>query len=94
MKKSFLKNRITSFCVCGRQNVCTSNLHGDKTADGWKIIIDNCTNCDKIISRCVFDNTTKVEKLSHLLTNIRKLFAEAEIKLAIKLKKISGKFWK
>ena len=44
---SFQKIRTNSFCVGGRHRSATTNIHGDITSKGSKVIIGYCSICSR-----------------------------------------------
>ena len=60
---SFQKFKNDSYCVGGRHRSATKNIYGDITSKGSKVLICNCSVCNRKKSMTVNDITIKEEGL-------------------------------
>jgi len=79
---SFQKFESNSFCVGGKHHSQTTNIKGDVTSNGRKMLIGKCSICNRKKSMLVSDNTIKAEGLGKFFKNLGKASAKAGKKLA------------
>ena len=79
---SFQKFESNSYCVGGKHYSQTTNIKGDITSNGRKMLIGKCSICNRKKSMLVSDNTIKAEGLGKFFKNLGKASAKAGKKLA------------
>ena len=88
---SFQKFESNSYCVGGKHYSRTTNIKGDITSNGRKMLIGKCSICNRKKSMLVSDNTIKAEGLGKFFKNLGKASAKAGKKLATKVLKNPGR---
>ena len=69
---TFNKFENDSYCVGGRHRSATKNIYGSITSKGSKVIIGNCSICNRKKSMTVSDDTIKAEGLGNFFKNLGK----------------------
>ena len=69
---TFNKFKTDSYCVGGRHRSATKIFYGDITSKGSKLLIGNCSVCNRKKSMTVSDDTIKAEGLSDFFKNLGK----------------------
>ena len=69
---TFNKFENDSFFVRGRHRSATKNIFGSITSKGSKILIGNCSICNRKKSMTVSDDTIKAEGLGDFFKNLGK----------------------
>ena len=78
----FQKVKTNSYCVGDRHQSATTNIYGDITSRGSKVLIGYCSVCNRKKSMTVSDNTIKAAGLYSFFKNMGKISARAGKKLA------------
>ena len=81
---SFRKFRTNSFCVGGRHRSATTNIYGDITSKGSKVIIGYCSIFSRKKCMTAGDNTIQGEGLGDLFKNLGKKGLNISKKMAKK----------
>ena len=84
---SFQKFKTTSYCVGQKHYSGTKNIAGEitinkKTGREIKLLVGQCSICNRKKSMIVSDNTIKAEGLSDFFKNLGKISSKAGKKLA------------
>ena len=79
---TFNKFKTDSYCVGGRHRSATKNIYGDITSRGSKILIGNCSVCNRKKSMIVSDDTKKAEGLGDFSKNLGKKGINVSKKMA------------
>ena len=84
---SFQKFKSDSYCVGQRHYLGTKNIVGEitlnkKTGREIKLLVGQCSICNRKKSMIVSDNTIQAEGLGDFLKNMGKISAKADKKLA------------
>ena len=66
---SFQELKSDSFCVGVRHRSATTNIYGDISSKGCKVLIGFCFICDEKKSMTVSDNTIVAEDLADFFKN-------------------------
>ena len=69
---SFQKFKSHSFCVGRRHRSATKNIYGDITSKGIKVLIGQCSKCNRKISMTVSHITIPAEGLGDFFKNLGK----------------------
>ena len=69
---TFNKFENDSYCVGGRHRSATKNIYGSITSKGSKVLIGNCSICNRKKSMTVSDDTIKAEGLGDFFKNLGK----------------------
>ena len=85
------KFESNSYCVGGKHYSRTTNIKGDITPNGRKMLIGKCSICNRKKSMLVSDNTIKAEGLGKFFKNLGKASAKAGKKLATNVLKNPGR---
>ena len=88
---SFNKFESNSYCVGGKHYSQTTNIKGDITSNGRKMLIGKCGVCNRKKSMLVSDNTIQAEGLGKFFKNLGKASAKAGKKLATNVLKNPGR---
>ena len=88
---SFQKFESNSFCVGGKHHTRTTDIKGDVTSNGRKMLIGKCSVCNRKKSMLVSDNTIKAQGLGKFFKNLGKASAKAGKKLATNVLKNPGR---
>ena len=88
---SFQKFESNSYCVGGKHNSRTTNIKGDITSNGRKMLIGKCSICNRKKSMLVSDNIIQAEGLGKFFKNLGKASAKAGKKLATNVLKNPGR---
>ena len=93
---SFQKFKSDSYCVGGKHRSGTKNITGDitsnkKTGKQIKLLVGQCSICNKKKSMIVSDNVIQAEGLGDFFKNLGKLSARAGKKLATNVLKNLGR---
>ena len=70
---SFQKYKIDSHCVGGRHRSATTQIYGDLTSKGSKVLVGYCSFCNRKNSMTVGDNTIQAEVLGNFFKSLRKI---------------------
>ena len=79
---TFNKFENDSYCVGGRHRSATKNIYGSITSKGSKVLIGNCSICNRKKSMTVSDDTIKAEGLGDLFKNLGKKGLNVSKKMA------------
>ena len=85
------KFESNSYCVGGKQYSRTTNIKGDITPNGRKMLIGKCGICNRKKSMLVSDNTRQAEGSGKFFKNLGKASAKAGKKLATNVLKNPGR---
>ena len=90
------KFATNSYCVGGKHYSETKNITGEitvnkKTGKEIKLLVGNCSICNRKKSMIVSDNTIKAEGLGSFFKNLGKISAKAGKKLATNVLKNPGR---
>ena len=88
---SFQKFESNSYCVGGKHHTRTTDIKGDVTSNGRKMLIGKCSVCNRKKSMLVSDNTIKAEGLGKFFKNLGKASAKVGKKLATNVLKNPGR---
>ena len=88
---SFQKFKFNSFCVGGRHRSTTTNIYGDITSEGSKVLIGLCSNCIGKKSVTVSDNTMVAGGLGEFFMNLGKNGLNVSKKMAKNVLKNPGR---
>ena len=67
---SFNKFKSDSYCVGGRHRSSTVKIYGDITSKGSKVLIGNCSKCNRKKSMTVSDSTIQAEGFGDFFKNL------------------------
>ena len=70
----FQEFKTHSYCVGGRHQCSTKNIHGDITSKSKKVLIGCCSICNRKKSMTVSDNTLQAEGLGSFFQKFGKDF--------------------
>ena len=87
---TFRKFEIDSYCVGDRYRSATSEIYGDKTSKGSKVLIGFCSICNGQKSMTVSDKTMQAERLGTFCKSLGRVSVEAATKLSTKVLKNPG----
>ena len=79
---TFNKFENDSYCVGGRHRSATKNIFGSITSKGSKVLIGNCSICNRKKSMTVSDDTIKAEGLGDFFKNLGKRGLNVSEKMA------------
>ena len=79
---TFNKFENDSYCVGGRHRSATKNIFGSITSKGSKVLIGNCSICNRKKSMTVSDDTIKAEGLGDFFKNLGKKGLNVSKKMA------------
>ena len=71
-----------SYCVGGRHRSTTKNIYGSITSKGSKVLIGNCSICNRKKSMTVSDDTIKAEGLGDFFKSLGKKGLNVSKKMA------------
>ena len=69
---SFLKIETNSYCVGGRHRSATTNIYGDITSNGSRVLLGHCSIWNRKKSISVSDKKIIAEILSDFFENLRR----------------------
>ena len=92
---SFQKFKTNSYCVCQKHYSGTKNIIGEithkKTGREIKLLVGQCSICNRKKSMIVSDNTIQAEGLGSFFKNLGRISAKSGKKLATNVLKNPGR---
>ena len=79
---TFQKFQTDSYCVGGRHRSATVNIYGSITSKNSKVLIGNCSICNRKKSMTVSGDTIKAEGLGDFFKNLGKKGLNVSKKMA------------
>ena len=79
---TFNKFENDSYCVGGRHRSATKNIYGSITSKGSKVLIGNCSICNRKKYMTVSDDAIKAEGLGDFFKNLGKKGLNVSKKMA------------